>query len=1313
MVLTCILDLTDCVEDAGTAGTMANLYVWVDKHQERALNKRVWDLHRRADYFPDLQDGEDGVRHLVHELFPDNQPVRVHASNISLTSGEQIRTTLALRPVIDPLGERRFPKGKSLALTGSWDRRVPQPIFLISGIAEISDCPTRDFERVLDPFVYHQDPQGGFRRADNVLNSEEVSSLPLISQDTQRRLKDWDGFIAWKRNLVHASAVGLRYVACGWHDDTHLGFDVVAPDEATLRQTVRRLSRDDLRAFVLEASDDPLNFKPSDAPRPARLRDVRLGRSAGGIDAAVKPWSGEQAQAGWVVARWLVDPEDDVLNRLGGTDDADAVRKRVLEKIPPEGFVALSMAGDLKLLERHQRSLRKLAEQGGQSPYLSAYLFDVKRAHTPDALVPVDLWHASALNDPQREAVRKMLSAPDLCLLQGPPGTGKTTVIAEAVLQMAARGQTVLLASQAHSAVDNALGRLGDSTAVRAIRLGREEKVTDEGREFFGSGSLRRHYHALAAHSKRILDGWEKRDAECQSLSAWCDRAEFALADQQRILGRLQTQRQGLARLERDRQEAWKALQDAAQQREDQDIRRRGLLKLRDALVATASPDLSGPLPREVAQESEALAQGILALAYRAVRLKASAAEWKSHAERSKVMALLLGSLTEVGLDARTLEDDASRLRDRPQGLHEDPAIRLQIEQLDHKIGEYEHLMEVEPDEPAHGLAWREARSERRRLKDAPTSLFHEDACIRLFGEIIRGRWLQCSGDVANLVRHMGEALEPISACLAAAHTAKARLLAKTEALLAEDAVLSAVDEGPWREATARVERESAAISRSEAALSDKVAEGRQLLDGRPALARATGRSEDLSQAPTVVLERAIQQARANLAEVQAEVDGLSAHRAVWQGVLTDWVRDLQEEDAAEADWKLLGADWPGMCNVVAITCTEREETLDDAQHAQFDAVIVDEVSKATPLELLLPLMRARRGVLVGDHRQLPPLFQENQEAITMQDAADEAQEEDPQGGAATALTKENLMRYERMVTASLFKEHFEAADDSIRGRLSVQFRMHPQIMSLVNRFYEGTLTCGLDDPDRQRAHPFVLSDVNGNPMLGADDHVLWIDTSRGLDGQPCREDEDAQGRPLRTNLLEVRLIAHLLTELDRQAQAAGYSRGRRMSVGVVSFYAAQLRAIRAELKRAAPGQWPALDVDVNTVIRYQGREKDVVLVSMVRNDGRVDVPGGVKRRRSSRANVARFEFINVALSRARNLLFVLGARSMFESYEVDLPHMDRPGSTTRPVYRDMFAQLERDARLVDARKVMAPEGLRPRGQNAPRRPHPRHGGPR
>ena len=70
--------------------------------------------------------------------------------------------------------------------------------------------------------------------------------------------------------------------------------------------------------------------------------------------------------------------------------------------------------------------------------------------------------------------------------------------------------------------------------------------------------------------------------------------------------------------------------------------------------------------------------------------------------------------------------------------------------------------------------------------------------------------------------------------------------------------------------------------------------------------------------------------------------------------------------------------DFINACNVVGISCTESSTTLTQAGFNTFDVAIIDEVSKATPPELLIPLLLAEKAILVGDHRQLPPLFGEH-----------------------------------------------------------------------------------------------------------------------------------------------------------------------------------------------------------------------------------------------------------------------------------------------------------------------------------------------
>jgi superfamily I DNA and/or RNA helicase len=177
---------------------------------------------------------------------------------------------------------------------------------------------------------------------------------------------------------------------------------------------------------------------------------------------------------------------------------------------------------------------------------------------------------------------------------------------------------------------------------------------------------------------------------------------------------------------------------------------------------------------------------------------------------------------------------------------------------------------------------------------------------------------------------------------------------------------------------------------------------------------------------------------------------------------------------------------------------------------------------------------------------------------------------------------------------------------------------------------------------------------------------------------------------PARTNRLEADLIAHTLNQLDQESRRAGYTHQNRRKVGVVSFYARQCSLIRESIRRYRPnGKFDCLDLEINTVIKYQGKEKAIILVSLVRNDGASVDRNGQPRRRSSKANVARYEFINVAFSRAQELLIVFGARSMYESYEVTLPNMDSEGQKTRMVYKDILDELDRNARLKPASMVM------------------------
>ncbi len=319
--------------------------------------------------------------------------------------------------------------------------------------------------------------------------------------------------------------------------------------------------------------------------------------------------------------------------------------------------------------------------------------------------------------------------------------------------------------------------------------------------------------------------------------------------------------------------------------------------------------------------------------------------------------------------------------------------------------------------------------------------------------------------------------------------------------------------------------------------------------------------------------------------------------------LVTDWAKRLR--NAGERDREDLQQIYIDNANVIGITCVQAGSFQFSRQYRNFDCVIIDEVSKATPPELLLPMLKGARVVLVGDHKQLPPM-------VGPETIADLAAEMD--------VPKAELEHLER----SLFKELFEAAPPELRVMLTQQYRMHPQIMGAINQFYQGQLACGLTRPDEQRAHGLSL------PWLKPEQHLLWMNTP--AEGSFS---EQKVGHTY-MNAGELDVIARMVKQLD-EAWAPQVARGLPpKEVGVITFYGAQTRALKERLLGKAGG-FKNLKLRVGTVDRFQGMERAIIIVSLVRNNPHGNVGFARKPER-----------VNVAFSRARELLVIVGSRELF-----------------------------------------------------------------
>ena len=300
--------------------------------------------------------------------------------------------------------------------------------------------------------------------------------------------------------------------------------------------------------------------------------------------------------------------------------------------------------------------------------------------------------------------------------------------------------------------------------------------------------------------------------------------------------------------------------------------------------------------------------------------------------------------------------------------------------------------------------------------------------------------------------------------------------------------------------------------------------------------------------------------------------------------------RTLQEEwldrsrGALELERHLLGR-----ARIVAGTCVGymRNRTAADMQ---YDWVIVDEAGRASAPELLVALVRGKRFVLLGDHRQLPPVLDEEvAQAVVLRQGADEG-----------------------LLRTSLFEELFEGVVPDARERLVKQYRMHPEIGGLIaSSFYPEGLEHGVSEADRAEGAALV-----GSP-------VRWLDTSR------ARDNAEQSANTSKYNPLEIRVIARELACLAEKTQ----ERKRPLRLGVLTAYAAQADRLRAALDAAAGERsWRGLEIQVMTVDASQGKEFDLVFYSAVRSN-----PG---RELGFLADERR---LNVALSRAREALTIVG----------------------------------------------------------------------
>ena len=276
-------------------------------------------------------------------------------------------------------------------------------------------------------------------------------------------------------------------------------------------------------------------------------------------------------------------------------------------------------------------------------------------------------------------------------------------------------------------------------------------------------------------------------------------------------------------------------------------------------------------------------------------------------------------------------------------------------------------------------------------------------------------------------------------------------------------------------------------------------------------------------------------------------------------------------------------------------------------RNERFDVVIVDEASQALEAQCWVALLNASKVVLAGDHLQLPPTIK-SLNAKTKSKDLDKSMPPEAKG-----MTLE----------ATMFDRLLSLHGPSIKRMLTTQYRMHEKIMRFPSQeLYDSRLVAA----DAVMARLLIDLPYEVPDTEDTKEPLVFWDTQGGDFPEKTEEDE-VDGKISRSTILGDSKSNEMEAALVKRHVSALVAAGiHPEDIAVVTPYNAQLALLSKDLKDRFPG------IELGSVDGFQGREKEAVVVSLVRSNPEHEVGFlGEKRR------------LNVAMTRPKRHLCVIG----------------------------------------------------------------------
>lgn len=925
--------------------------------------------------------------------------------------------------------------------------------------------------------------------------------------------------------------------------------------------------------------------------------------------------------------------------RLG--DPNGNIKSKDIETISKCQYIVYDPRAEEAKIKRQRTALDNFYGGYVKNPYLSTYLFSSKTLDSVTIEPSNWVWYLESLNEKQKEAVRKAVSSNGVFLLQGPPGTGKTQVIAEVVAQLVKKDKKVLISSETHKAIDNVFERLPKITEIVPIRLIPSNNTKKSDNEYDPKFLVDNFYLNISSKMRKSIERYKNFKKNKEEFSEIFDKLKLLKSKIEKKQKVLDLANEKIKEYDNQAKRINKEI-SILKEKED-DIR----IEL-DILRRTKRHIENDNLRLE-----EDIKQQVMIDYRKAIENLFSKDVYNIELELGQLVKnIAFTKIDEVERELAIINPDSQKTKLEIRRKE----IKAEIDRLDE---EYDYEIPDVLQDKYKGLK-KEFISLKKQIEltgeDTSTnlklnSIFKYQYLVENIDDIVR----VLSNLKDNILEIKGEYFEIID-----------------KDIVLVDAKFKSV-------------QNEISLKRTEVKKNNEL------------IIEIQNNNEvaEINENKFNLENKLIQFFKDfEILEPFSDVDeGLKIIKRKWNELETDFVikekenkekipvyekiaKYLSMDEVIEEDRRAYTKSLFENANVFGITCTSNdkfsERNVDalseydidgiDLKTVGIDVVIIDEVSKSSFIDLLIPILYGKTVILVGDHRQLPPMY----EFAKLRD-------EDFEGLNPEIINKDINKKFTTLYEECFFKSLFEKTPDSYKTMLVQQYRCHEQIMNVFNHFYQGQLKLGWDGQNNSKKHNISIVS-NGRTIIEPNRHIYFID---------CKKNEThEQDSTSMYNTGEALVIAELIKKLNTFFKQN--PERNKLSIGVICTYGDQARKIK-EILKSEKVKTDAFKTDVekmivSTVDDFQGDERDIIILSMVRNPENPN--------RSDPGFILKYQRVNVALSRARRLLIVVGNKRYLELKGlIDLPDINGNSRRDRNgfrLYEEIISTIEQHGKILE-----------------------------